>query len=683
MTQQVNPPEDPKRALHLPSFVHEPPPGDAPPSGEDASSSTSPAPFSPPPLDAGDWERLHSALEEKMARRKAYRGRMLRVMLDGAERLRFNLAQTPRGAFNITDHDTSIEVFGRDESGDLLLAVFPIEFDTLQWPREFYVTQDGGQRISLRLSRLEGDDGTVPKGLVELTYTETHPIRAAVLLWERWQLLWAPWRPVPRLAADALTQLLAALGSAVGGALQGTWSAMGRGWDWLHAATEQPVPALYAIVKRGAPVGAVILLVGALLFGYDRVVRQPAHHALRRTVQTASDATIAAVHQMQEDLDARWREATQRVTLQAAAQAREEAATAAEQLRTAMADGFREVAQRLEHRIQHDLRAEVRATIHDGFREAGRLRLLLAHAQPREATVTVARQVRVLTVAANGTTFPYPTFGQEPPNVLAIGEGLRQFPALQTEYHDYLAQWPDIFRQLGESLVVAGNLDGAIQVLDYLRHVPPYDRDKSLLFLLAESYKMRGDHREAIAVYDDMIQRGLADRDARVYHYIGWSHFELHDYDRALAYYDEALRLSPRYSKVFYNRALAYQAKSGLSAAERARLVDDNLQRALDLTLEAYAHAGDTPRILFTLSLLYTAKQEPALALQYLARVLQQSRAYVVRLDYERAFAFFRDPAQEPYHTEFVALLERYRPRAQGSSAESAEEPFDPTIFWE
>lgn len=265
-----------------------------------------------------------------------------------------------------------------------------------------------------------------------------------------------------------------------------------------------------------------------------------------------------------------------------------------------MDKGFQEVAQRLEQRIQHDLRAEVRTAIHEGFRDVGRLRLLLAHTQTRDATVTVARQVRVLTVAANGTTFPYPTFGQEPPNVMAIGEGVRQSPALRTEYYDYLAQWPDIFRQLGDSLFVAGNLDGAIQVLDSLRQVPPYNRDKSLFFLLAETYKMRGDHRQAIAVYDDMISRGIAEQDPRPYHYAGWSCFERathgqdHDYDRALAYYDHALRIFPRYGKVFFNKALAYQAKGGLSAAERVRLVDDNLQRALALTLEAYAHEGDT-----------------------------------------------------------------------------------------
>ena len=192
MAPPANPPEEseePKRNPRIPSFVDAPPQGDAPPAEPDP-----PDPFSPPPLEAADWERIQAALDERQSRRQAHRGRVLRVLVDGAERLRFNRAQTPRGALNITDDDTYIEVFGRDEHGDLLLAVFPIpELRTLRGPREFYVTQDGEQRISLRVSQIQGDDSETPRGLAELTYAETQPIRAATLLWERWRLLYERW----------------------------------------------------------------------------------------------------------------------------------------------------------------------------------------------------------------------------------------------------------------------------------------------------------------------------------------------------------------------------------------------------------------------------------------------------------------------------------------------------------
>jgi hypothetical protein len=216
MAQQVNYPQDPKRQPRIPSFIEGYPQDDDPSSGEEAPSPPSLDPFSPPPLTADDWESIQSTLEAKRFQRAAHHGRVLRIVVDGEERLRFNLAQTPRGEFNITDHDRALEVFSRDESGDLLLAVLPVpELETLRRPREFDVTHEGGQRISLRLSQIPADDSEVSKGLVELTYVETHPVQAAVLLWERWRFWWERWQqaeifrvPVSWVAPALLVLLL-------------------------------------------------------------------------------------------------------------------------------------------------------------------------------------------------------------------------------------------------------------------------------------------------------------------------------------------------------------------------------------------------------------------------------------------------------------------------------------------
>ena len=45
------------------------------------------------------------------------------------------------------------------------------------------------------------------------------------------------------------------------------------------------------------------------------------------------------------------------------------------------------------------------------------------------------------------------------------------------------------------------------------------------------------------------------------------------------------------------------------------------------------------------------------------------------------AFAFFRDPRNEPYHTRFQDLLERYRIRSTAFGAR--EQPYDPSVFVE
>lgn len=336
--------------------------------------------------------------------------------------------------------------------------------------------------------------------------------------------------------------------------------------------------------------------------------------------------------------------------------------------------------------------ASARTAIYAALPKVVQVRTHLKEAPTREEVELVAQQVEVRIIHVNGVTLPWPTLSPETAQVAAIGEGLRRFASLRPVYHNYLAQWLEIFPHVDESLSDS-NLSGAIQVFEYLRHVPPYDRDKSLLFSLGELYKMRGkddanSHRQAIAVYDDMIARGMAAGDPRPWHYAGWSWFKLHEDDRALEYYEQALSLlpptAPTSAKILFNLALAYEAKGGLSPEDHRRLVDSNIQRALDLTLAAAQCEGDiNPRVPFTLAILYTVTREPATALQYLARAVQQEPLYVVRADYEPAFEFFRNPAHEPYHTEFLDLLKQYRPHAQGRRAERVEEPFNPCIFWE
>jgi len=339
--------------------------------------------------------------------------------------------------------------------------------------------------------------------------------------------------------------------------------------------------------------------------------------------------------------------------------------------------------------------AGARSAIYAALPKVVEARTHLKKAPTRQEVKIVAQQVEVRLIHVNGVTLPWPTLSPETANVTAIGAGLRQFPSLRRVYHDYLAQWIELFPHVDDSLSDS-NLSGAIQVFEYLRHVSPYDRDKSLRFSLGELYKLRGkdddnSHRQAIAVYDDMIASGMAEGDPRPWHYAGWSFFKLHEYDRALEYYEKALSLlppnAPTRAKILYNIARAYEAKGGLSTEDHRRLVDNNIQRALDITLAADQCEGRVnARVPFTLAILYAVKQEPATALHYLERAIQQRPIYAVRAKGENAFEeTFLNPAHplSRYHQEFLNLLEQYWPQAQGSRTEGGEEPFNPCIFWE
>jgi len=339
--------------------------------------------------------------------------------------------------------------------------------------------------------------------------------------------------------------------------------------------------------------------------------------------------------------------------------------------------------------------AEARSAMDAALSKVVQALTQLKEAPTRQEVEIVAQQVDVRTIHVNGVTLPWPTLSPETANVTAISEGLRQFPSLRRGYHDYLAQWLELFPHVDDSLSDS-NLSGAIQVFEYLRHVSPYDRDTSLRFSLGEIYKLRGkyddnSHRQAIAVYDDMIAQGMADGDPRPWHYAGHSFFKLHEYDRALEYYEKALSLlppnAPTSAKILYNIARAYEAKGGLSPEDYRRLVDNNMQRALDITLAADQCEGRVnARVPFTLAILYAVKQEPATALHYLERAIQQEPIYAVRAQGEPAFEeTFLNPAHPLYRysQEFLNLLEQYGPQAQRSRTEGGKEPFNPCIFWE
>lgn len=323
---------------------------------------------------------------------------------------------------------------------------------------------------------------------------------------------------------------------------------------------------------------------------------------------------------------------------------------------------------------------EAQQIIADGSQEATWLLMLQARAQTSQVLAEVQR-LQVIPAVAGGQTYLFLTSRQaSPTSAVTLAEGLASTPALKTEYEAYMRQWGEVLRALGGVLFEARKIPEAIRVFEYLvnaRPEPKTPQEKAellgFMYALGELYKANQDHRAAVALYDQILTRELAPNDPRPAHYGGFSAYQRGDYDAALRYYDAALRIDPGYAKVWYNKALVFQAQG------RETLYQEHLAQALALTRQAYDREGDkNPRVPFTLGILYATQGELDSALRYVEQALRRDHLYVVRAEVEPAFRVFQTRA--PYDARFQALLDSYRP-PQGKFGASSEAAYDPTIF--
>ena len=130
-------------------------------------------------------EELHSIkreLDNNSARRKAAHARVLRVMVDGNERARFDLSEMRSARFRLERDAELIEVRSSDNDGEeVLLALHPLEYgeaDDEMQPANTSITLEGGQKISIFISPMSGQSDAT----VNISYRETNPFQAASFL---------------------------------------------------------------------------------------------------------------------------------------------------------------------------------------------------------------------------------------------------------------------------------------------------------------------------------------------------------------------------------------------------------------------------------------------------------------------------------------------------------------------
>ena len=150
----------------------------------------------PSELSAEELAEINQSLVEQAGRRRrSSPTAVIRIMVDGVERGRLNPAQQSSVSFNAEEDAEIIEVKTSDPRGDLLLATYLLtayEKDADKAAIVSSITLEGGQELSLSITRRPIEASGGADLLVQFGYRETNPRRAVRLWWRRLMLRLRP-----------------------------------------------------------------------------------------------------------------------------------------------------------------------------------------------------------------------------------------------------------------------------------------------------------------------------------------------------------------------------------------------------------------------------------------------------------------------------------------------------------
>ena len=149
----------------------------------------------PSDLSAEELAEINDMLAEQARRRRRSSSGVIRVIVDGIERGRLNPAEESSISFSAEDNAELIEVTTTDSNGDLLLATHLLtSFITEAHDGAIvYSTRlEGGQELSLSITRRWIEPSGPADLLVKFGYEETSPFRATRLWWQRLKSRFTP-----------------------------------------------------------------------------------------------------------------------------------------------------------------------------------------------------------------------------------------------------------------------------------------------------------------------------------------------------------------------------------------------------------------------------------------------------------------------------------------------------------
>ncbi|HEY3580693.1 MAG TPA: hypothetical protein VGK82_09115 [Pyrinomonadaceae bacterium] len=182
----------PEERMELPRFFMDQSDDESPPRPRSA----------PADLSAEELAEINHVLDEQAGRRRRSAGAM-RIFVDGIERGRLNPAEQSSISFSVEEDVEVIEVKTTDSRGELLLATHLLTSFGKDAPDATIVSSirlEGGQELSLSITRRESEANGRAELLVQFGYRETNPLRAVRLRWQRLGL-WKEVRIAPGLPA--------------------------------------------------------------------------------------------------------------------------------------------------------------------------------------------------------------------------------------------------------------------------------------------------------------------------------------------------------------------------------------------------------------------------------------------------------------------------------------------------
>jgi hypothetical protein len=167
--------DPPEKRLDIPRFFY----------ANDMSSNGSNNRRQQPKLTNEEISSIKRELEGNAERRKAAHTGLLRIMIDGKERASFDLGERSSTRLHVEQDSELIEVRSHNSTGEEVLLASHLlahaETDDRVEPADVAITLEGGQTISFAVSSATDDTDA----MVEISYRETNPFRAASLLFQQ------------------------------------------------------------------------------------------------------------------------------------------------------------------------------------------------------------------------------------------------------------------------------------------------------------------------------------------------------------------------------------------------------------------------------------------------------------------------------------------------------------------
>jgi hypothetical protein len=234
---------DPQDKLRVPQFH---PPSASPNAG-------APDRFAPA-FTPAHASRIKTYYERLQRRLMASRLQLLRVYIDGEERMSFAPARGAGVPFSMPREVSCIEVTGEDAEGEIPLSLFflaDVPHDEPVCQRGVYL--EGGQTLTLQVSSVvEAETGAVTAYRLEVTYQEALRQRLLAWLWRVWTFVHdaavAVRRPVPLLTCGVLLSLTL---HAYRMLAPSPWPAEVPRARAPRQAVEQTEPTLHALTQQG------------------------------------------------------------------------------------------------------------------------------------------------------------------------------------------------------------------------------------------------------------------------------------------------------------------------------------------------------------------------------------------------------------------------------------------------